>query len=138
MFPAVPGPKRERVRGRAAFDAQVKTLLGPKRFADYQRAQDFNFREIFAFSRQNHLPQTAAIRVYEARRNADEQADEIQKDENLSPEERAAALVVLKAVTLNAISPALGGSYQNYLEGPGQWLGNLARPSAPQTGNNMP
>ena len=135
FVPDHPWSEAEQARWRAAFDAQVKTLLGPKRFADYQRAQDFNFREIFAFSRQNNLPQTAAIRVYEARRNADEQADEIQKDGNLSPEERTAALVVLKAATMNAISSALGGSYHDYLEGPGQWLSTLARPSEPQTGN---
>ena len=57
-------------------------------FAEYQRAQDFNFRQI-AFTGQNGLPQTAAISVYEARRNADEQAAEKQKDGTLSPEERA-------------------------------------------------
>ena len=135
FIPFPPTSATEQERWRTAFDAQVKTLLGPKRFADYQRAQDFNFREIFAFGRQNNLPQTAAIRVYEGRRNAEEQADEIQKDGNLSPEERAAALVVLKATTLNAIASALGRSYDNYQAGPGQWLGALARPAEPQAGN---
>jgi hypothetical protein len=135
FVPIPPSSAAEQERWRAAFDAQVKTLLGPERFADYQRAQDFNFREIFAFGRQNHLPPTAAIRVYEARRNAEGQADEIQKDGNLSPEERTAALAVLKAATMNAISSALGRGYHDYQVGPGQWLGALARPSEPQTGS---
>ena len=135
FVPFPPSSAAEQERWRAAFDAQVKTLLGPGRFADYQRAQDFNFREIFAFSRQNNLPPTAAIRVYEARRNAEEQADEIQKDGTLSPNERTAALIVLKATTMNAISSALGRDYHDYQAGPGQWLGTLAQPAEPQTGN---
>jgi hypothetical protein len=111
----------------------VKTLLGPERFADYQRAQDRGFREIFAFSQENNLPKTAAVTVYKSRLNASEQADEIQNDKGLSAGERAAALVVLKAATMNTVSSALGGSYENYLQGPGQWLGALAQPPETQT-----
>ena len=51
-----PLSEAEQARRKAAFEAQVKSLLGPKRFADYQRAQDFNFRETLAFTRQNQLP----------------------------------------------------------------------------------
>jgi hypothetical protein len=119
----------------AAFETQVKSLLGSERFAGYQRAQDPNFREIFAFSQQNSLPPSAAVKVYESRQNASEQADEIQKDGSLSPGERAAALVVLKAATMNTISSALGGSYQDYLQGPGQWLGALTPSPEMQTTN---
>jgi len=133
-----PLSETEQTRQKAAFEAQVKSLLGPKRFADYQRAQDFNFRETLAFTRQNQLSQAAAISVYEARRNADEQADEIQKDANLSPEERAAALAVLKAATMNTISSALGGHYRNYLNGPGRWLDALVQQPEPPTQDGTP
>jgi hypothetical protein len=133
FIPDRPFSEAEQSRQKTAFEAQVKQLLGPKRFADYQRAQDFNFRETFEFTQRNVLPQAAAIRVYEARRNAEAQSNELQKDGNLSPEERAAALAVLKAATLNTISSALGKSYRNYLEGPGQWLDALVQPPEPQT-----
>jgi hypothetical protein len=127
FVPDRPPPEEEQARQKAAFEAQVKSLLGPKRFADYLRAQDFNFRETLAFTRQNQLSQAAAISVYEARRNADEQAAEIQKDGTLSPEERATALAVLKAATMNTISSVLGGHYHNYLNGPGRWLDALTQ-----------
>ncbi len=135
FVPDPPPPEAEQARQKAAFEAQVKSLLGPKRFADYQRAQDFNFRQTLAFTRQNQLPQTAAISVYEARRNADEQAGEIQKDANLSPEERATALAVLKAATMNTISLSLGSHFHNYLNGPGRWLNALAQPPEPPAQN---
>jgi hypothetical protein len=132
FVPDPPPTEAEQARRQAAFEAQVKALLGPGRFADYQRAQDFNFRETFEFTQRNQLPQAAAIRVYEARRSAEAQSNEIQKDGTLSPEERAAALAILKAATMNTISSALGGSYHNYLEGPGQWLDALVQPPEPQ------
>jgi len=132
---APPLSEAEQARRKEAFDAQVKTLLGPGRYADYQRAQDFNFRETFEFTQRNALPQTAAIRIYDARRSAEAQSNEIQKDGNLSPEERAAALAVLKAATMNTVSSVLGGSYHNYLAGPGHWFNALVQPPEPQTGS---
>jgi hypothetical protein len=115
----------------AGFAAQVEKLLGAERFADYQRAQDADFRETFAFSQQNNLPKTAAIAVYDFRRTASGQADEIRQDGSLSADERTTALEVLKAATLNNVSAALGASFQNYLAGPGQWLATLVPPPTP-------
>ena len=123
----------ERVRRQATFEQQIETLLGPARNADYRRAQDSNFRETYDFIQQNNLPKTAAIGVYEARRAAEDQMREIAADTSLSPTEQAAALSVLKAATANAISTRLGGAYQNYLAGPGQWLESLAGPPQSQT-----
>lgn len=137
FVPDRPLTEAKQLRQKTAFEAQVKQLLGPKRFADYQRAQDSNFREIFAFSQQNNLPPSAAVKVYESRLNASEQADEIQNDGSLSAGERAAALAVLKAATMNTISSALGGSYQDFLQGPGQWLGALTPSPETQTTNQM-
>ena len=114
----------------ANFTAQVKNLLGAEQFADYQRAQDGNFREIFAFSQQNNLPKQAAIAVYDSRQMASQQAAEIQNDGTLSADERATALEVLKAATRSHIASALGGSFQDYLAGPGQWIETLVPPPA--------
>jgi hypothetical protein len=131
--PDHPASEAEQARQKADFDAQVKWLLGPERFADYERAQDFDFRNILDFSRQNNLPQTSAIAVYEARRTAAAEADEIRKEGDLSPDERATALAVLKAVTARTVSSALGGSYQTYLQASGQWLEALAQTPDAQT-----
>jgi hypothetical protein len=128
FVPDRPWSEAEQARRKSAFETQVKALLGSKRFADYRRAQDFNFRETLAFAQQNQL----------ARRNVDEQAAEIQKDETLSPEERTAALAVLKAATMNTLSSALGGHYHDYLQGPGQWLDALAQPPEPPTQGGTP
>jgi len=116
----------EHTRRMEAFNAQIKNLLGTTQYADYERAQDFNFREIFEFCEQNQLPQTAAINVYDLRKNADTQADEIRRDGSLSENERMIALSVLKLATLNAVSSALSDKYQTYLESSGQWIEAIA------------
>jgi hypothetical protein len=123
---------------QAAFAAKVKDLVGSQRFEDYQRAQKPEFREIFAFSQQNNLPQNAAVAVFESRQYAAEQVDEIQKDATLSADERLAALTVLQDATHNAVSATLGGSYQSYLQGPGQWLGAIAQAPGIQTAGQTP
>ena len=108
-------------------------MLGPAGCTDYRRAQDSNFRVTYDFIQQNNLPKAAAIGVYEARRAAEDQMREIAANASLSPTEQAAALSVLKTATANAISAQLGGAYQNYLAGPGQWLESLAVPPQSQT-----
>jgi hypothetical protein len=130
FVPDRPVSEAQRNAQVAGFTAQVKNLLGAEQFADYQRAQDGNFREIFAFSQQNNLPKKAAIAVYDSRQMASQQAAEIQNDGTLSADERATALEVLKAATRNHIASALGGSFQDYLAGPGQWIETLAPPPA--------
>lgn len=131
LIPDRPLSEAEQNAQAAGFTARVKDLLGAERFADYQRAQDANFREIFAFGQQNQLPQKTAIAVYESRQAASQQAVVIQGDGSLSADERATALAVLKAAAQNRISALLRGSFPEYLAGPGQWLETLAPPPAP-------
>ena len=121
-------------RRRADFDKQVRILLGPERYADYQRAQDSSFREVFEFTEKASLTKAAAVKLYEARRAAEDRAAQVLGDQSLSPEQQAAALAVLKAATARSVSSLLGDSYRGYLGGPGQWLQNLAVPS-PQAQN---
>jgi hypothetical protein len=128
-----PLTEAEQERWNSELNSQIESLLGAERFADYQRAQDPAFRKILDFSQQNNLSQTAAIEIYDARCKANEEANEIKKEEDLSLEERDTALALLKTVTMKAISYDLGGSYQIYLNGPGQWLEGLAQPPVPDS-----
>jgi hypothetical protein len=125
----------EQDRKRAAFDEQVRLLLGAARYADYQRAQDPGFREVLDFTQRGNLNQATAVKLYEARRTAEEQAAQVQADHSLSPEEQTSALVVLKAATARSVSSILGDSYRDYVGGPGHWLENLAAAATPPAQN---
>jgi hypothetical protein len=116
----------EDASGMESFNAQVKSLLGAARFADFERAQDFNFRETLDFTQRSHLPQDAAIRVYELQENTARQAAEIRGDTSMSAEERAAALVILRSAALKNIASVFGDNCQDYLSSSGQWLNEIA------------
>ena len=116
----------ERASRMDAFNAQVKNVLGVARFADYERAQHFDFREILDFARRSNLPKDAAVRVYELRENTGRQATEIREDASMSPEERVAALMILRSAALKNIASVFGDNCQSYLSSSGQWLNDIA------------
>jgi hypothetical protein len=121
----------EEERQQMAFEAEVKKLLGPVRFADFQRAQEPAFRDAFEFTEENHLPVSTAAKISDAMRHAEEQASQIKENQSLSPDERVAALTVLKSVTVNSLSSALGSKYAEYAKAKGTALDDLIEvPSA--------
>jgi len=106
--------EEEEERRQKAFEAEVKKLLGPARFADFERAQQSEFREAFEFTEEHHLPASTAARISDALRNAQEQAGQIKSDPSLSPAEQTALLTLLKSTTVNSLSSALGSNYPEY------------------------
>jgi hypothetical protein len=123
---APPLSAEERERRQIVFDGQVKNLLGAQRFADFQLAQDFNFRDTFEFAEKIHLPKDAAIKTYEVRVAAEDQFNEVLSDKSLSPAQQTAALANLKTATAGAVSSLLGDFYSDYVQGPGWWLENFS------------
>ena len=117
--------EEEEERQQRAFEAEVKKLLGPARFAEFQRAQQPEFRDAIDFTEEHQLPVSTAARISDAVRQAQQQANEIRQNESLSPEEQAAALTVLKSVTVNALSSALGAKYATYAKSKGTDLDDL-------------
>ncbi len=118
----------EQAQREADFLRQVEKLLSPGQFADFQRAQDDRFREIYHFTQDHNVSKDTAVKIYETRRAAEDEAGRVAADNQLSAEEKASALAVLKTTTANAISFTLGNAAGDYFEGPGQWLENLAAP----------
>ena len=125
--------EEEEGRRQKAFEAEVKKLLGPARFAEFQRAQQPEFRDALDFTEEHHLPVSAAAKVSDAMRHASEQANAIKQNQALSPDEQAAALTVLKSVTVNALSSALGSKYTEYAKGNSTSLEDLFEMSSNST-----
>jgi hypothetical protein len=130
--------KDEQARRKAEFEQQVERVFGPAHFAEYRRAQDAGFRETWAFMQEQSLPFASAIRIYDIRRAAEEQAAGLKADNSLSLEERTAALAVVKATSTGKISGALGQTSQEYLETRAQWLENLSVAPETRTKNQEP
>lgn len=108
------------------FETTVSASLGATRFADFQRAQDKDFREAFEFTKRQDLPKAVAVTLYDAQRNAEAQRREIATDQTLTPEERKIALEVLQTATAASLATTLGKQFTNYFNGKGQWIKQLS------------
>ena len=131
---------------QADFDHAVESALGPDRYSQYQLANNAEFQAVRDVTQRYGLPDDIAAQAYQAQKDAMAAAEQMRNRQDLSPDarqaaanaslsptEQAVALSVLKTATANAISARLGGAYQNYLAGPGQWLESMAVPPQSQT-----
>lgn len=112
--------KEDRDKMNAAqkeMNAQVKGLLGDTRYAEYERAQDYAYQSIYRVTERNGLPKDSAIKVYDMKKVAEDQAKAVRSDKSLTPEQRQEALKGIRAETENAARTVLGdkawSSYQD-------------------------
>ena len=121
-------PEQETER-KAQLEERFHALLGDARYAELKRAQDGRFKEVFNVTEGHELPRAVAVKVYELRLAAEEQAFQIRDDATLTDEQRAAQLTALRTATEQGSAAALGAKAGlDYLKGGEKWLKRLATP----------
>jgi hypothetical protein len=130
--------KTEQQQRRLQFERDVANLLGPARFADFQRAQDGDYREALQFARDHHLPKAAAVKVFETRQAAEREAQQIQQDASLSTEQRVLAFQVIQQTARQTVAASLGAANQDYLKQNAAWLNGLVPTNAPPIPEGTP
>ncbi len=128
---------------RARSDAQKKlnddiaAALGAERYAEYQRASDYNFRQTSQLVTRLNLPAGTATALYAVQKDVEERRTAIYRDS--TPETRGQMTEKFTALANDAkarIDTILGGNktatiaYQQY---GGSWLTNLVPRPAPTT-----
>jgi hypothetical protein len=126
-----PDDKETQQTRRKATDeinAQVKTLLGDARYAEYERSQDWSYKELARLTDRLELPKESAVAVYDMKKVAEEQVKRIRGDNSLSREQRAEALAAVRDATEKAVATSLGGekNFNRYKSNGGWWINNLA------------
>lgn len=128
--------KTEKEKAEAAkkeLDAKVKATLGDERYADYERAQDWNFQAIHRVADKNNLTKNDAIKVYDMKKVAEAEARKLRADQSLSKEQRDAALSGIRTETEKGIRAVFGEkafeSYQNQAH----WLKGISPDPKPQS-----
>ena len=118
--------EEDRTQSERAFTNRIVQVLGPNRFADYQRSQDSSFREIVDFTKDNNLPRAKAVEVYDMRRLAAEEVSRLRADGSLEQEERRQQFDRIQTEIQRAVAGALGEeAYRQYLSRNGRWMTNL-------------
>ena len=128
--------KPERDKAAAAkkeTDAQIKSLLGDARYADYERSQDYTYQGIYRVTERNGLTKEDANKVYDLKKVAEDQAGKVRQDSSLSPEQRAAALQGIRTETESGIRTVFGEkAFKSYVNQPGTyWLNGISPDTKP-------
>lgn len=132
--PISPDQMTVRSAAQRELNEQIKTLLGPERFADYARASDFNFRRTTQLVARLQLPPATANEVYAIQQDIQRRANATRADSSLSGADRMAELGALASEAEARITAQLGArGFEAYKQNGGTWVQSLApRQSLPR------
>jgi hypothetical protein len=125
----------EQDRRKAAekdLTAQIESVLGPDRFADYRVTIDGMFWETLAFTGPYNLDVTAAKAIVAIKQSTWKRIDELDRT-GVTGDQRAATLKALEQDVENQLAARLGAEIAaNYKRASPSWLNRL-RPTPPKS-----
>jgi hypothetical protein len=122
---------RERQEAQKQVSEQLKTALGDQRYADYVRASDREYQQLNNITQRANLPESVALQAYEIRNATAKESNRIASDQQLTIDQKRAALQTLAQNTRAQISTALGTEAANtYLQVADRWLSRIERGTA--------
>ena len=109
------------------MDGEIVAALGPDLGKQYQRDQDYSYRQLASLAAHNDLPADTADKIYDDKEAAEQAVKQVRTDTSLTPQQQQAALQQIRTETENTVKKALGDkSYRRYLQSGGWWINNLA------------
>lgn len=108
---------------------QIEAALGPTRYAEYEKATDYNYRQTSRLVTRLELPADTANQIYALQKDIQKRSASIQSSG--TPEERKARLAELAAEAQAKLTATLGTKgYETYkANNIGYWLNSLKSPS---------
>ena len=110
-----------------AADAPIKALLGPERFAEFERAQDGTYRQWLSLSRRTGLGESELNTLWQKQKDVQAQAKQLVGDPALSRADRTAELTALRAQHEELIRESLApipGAFEAWQRQQTHWLKN--------------
>ncbi len=105
----------------------IREFLGATRYAQFERAGDRAFQELYDVGRNHDLPPDAALKAFEIRQIATQEAARLRADKSVSDATRQHQLARLQAQVQEVAEQILGAkACAHYLNGGGMWLTNLS------------
>jgi hypothetical protein len=129
--------QKRRNEAEKQLNEAIKQSLGETRYADYERAKDWTFQQIQQATKRADLGTTEAIKVYEMKKVAEAEARNLRNNQDLTAEQRNAALAGIQAETERAVQTVLGDKgWEQYNRNQNTyWLRNMApKPPPARTG----
>jgi hypothetical protein len=112
---------------KAQMQKDVQAALGPDLSKDYERSQDYQYKQLTSLAKKYDLPADTASKVYDVKTAAEDAVKKINADTSLNTDDRQAALQAVRDETETAVKSQLGDkSFSSYQKNGGWWLNNLA------------
>ncbi|MCU0782713.1 MAG: hypothetical protein MUF81_01425, partial [Verrucomicrobia bacterium] len=120
--------KQKQKAAEQQLNDQTKALLGEERYQDYKRAQDYAFQAMYRVADRENLGKAAAVKVYDMKKVAEDQARKVKQDQSLTKEQRTAALQGIRTETENSVRAVFGDKgFQSYQKQPAAyWLNSIS------------
>jgi hypothetical protein len=120
--------REQRRLAQQQLDEQLRATLGEERFQEYQLSQDDRYREISEFAKNQNLPKETAKSLYDIRTSAEQERQQLLNNQNLSQEDRAAALAEMAKLTMATLQQTMPQSaYELYLKSDeARWINRFA------------
>lgn len=117
---------KAQLAAQEAMEAEMRQTLGPQRYAEFQRVQDGDYRDLVQVAERFNLSREVAGSVYDMKLAAERQKALVEGNATLSDEQRGQILAAIAKATEQNVAAALGENvYKSYQRSAGQWLGNL-------------
>jgi hypothetical protein len=108
------------------MEAELYSVLGQSRMADFEKVKNPDYRETFVFSDRFDLPDNVSQSLVEMRSTAEQQRQLLLSDQNLSDERKTQALRAIQAETEKTLRQTLGDKvYGVYSQSAGGWVREL-------------
>ena len=98
----------EQLKAQKTLNEQIRQSLGDERYADYERAQDYQFQQIHSSLKKADLGTGEAIQVYDMQKVAQDAAVQLRGNQTLNEAERRERLRQIRNETESAIQQVVG------------------------------
>ena len=120
--------REKRAAAQKDLDAQTRQMIGDDRFYEYRYSADFERSSLKKIAEQYNISRTDALKVFEIRDAAQQQANLLRADQSLSPEDLAAKLKAISDITKYELPRLIGQPATDAYVKDGSWIRNLTRP----------
>jgi hypothetical protein len=108
------------------LQAQIRSALGEQRYAEYQRAQNGQFQNLYWLAQRYDLPEESAIKIFEGNRAIQREWEKTELDPGYTPEQRQTLLRRYQEQVQTLVQQTLGERAYRYYQrwGNERWIGN--------------
>ncbi|RRJ97945.1 hypothetical protein Ga0100231_005820 [Opitutaceae bacterium TAV4] len=118
---------KQRNAAEEAMNAQLKVVLGEERYKDYERSQDWEFRQLRQLTNRLGLEPTAATQLYDLRDTTAQAARQIIDAKDMDLATKRESLKLLAEQTREQITGQLGQEGgEAFIKGQNNWLDEVS------------